>query len=94
MPTMLFLINKMILLLKNDENNFPIDYRYIVYLALIGFMFGYRLQLISVILSLLIMLLGMSIHKYKKIPLGYYLSISTLITIIFEPYISKLIELI
>ena len=93
-PIVLYVLDRLILILNKDEESIPIGYGDIKYLALIGFMFGFKIQLISIVISSLIMLVGIIIHRYKEIPWGYYLSISTLVVIIFEPYISELIELI
>lgn len=92
-PILLIVINKLISKLRKVKNT-PIGYGDIKYIALIGFMFGYKIQLLSIVLSSLIMLVGIIIHKYKEIPWGYYLSISTISVIIIEPYISDLLELI
>lgn len=93
-PIILFTLDRLIVILKKNENNIPVGYGDIKYLAVIGLMFGYKIQLMSIALSSLIMLVGIIIHRYKEIPWGYFLSISTLIIIIIEPYISELVELI
>ena len=94
-PIIFFIIDKAILLLDEDKKmNVPIGYGDIKYLSVIGLMFGFSFQILSIILSALIMLIGLIIHKYKEIPWGYYITISSSILIIFLPYLSDIIDLI
>lgn len=94
-PLLLFVLNKLVyVLMKADNKKYPIGLGDIKYLSLIGLMFGFPIQVISIVLSLLITMVGVLIHKYKEIPWGYYLTISTIAIVIFEPYIKPIIELI
>lgn len=92
-PLIIFIINKSLYFLNKDESKISIGYGNIKYLALIGFMFGYKIQILAIIFSIIILLIGNMIHKYKKIPWGYYLSIATITIIIVEPYMSNFLEL-
>lgn len=93
-PLILFILDKLIFKLLKDENKIPIGFGDIKYLSLIGLMFGFSIQILSIVLSSIIMLIGLLIHKYKEIPWGYYLTISTIIILIASPYLKPLIELI
>lgn len=94
-PILFLIVDGLIYLLyKKDEKKVPIGLGDIKYIALIGLMFGFPIQIISMVLSTIIGAVGILIHKYKEIPWGYYLTIATITTIIFEPYIREIIDLI
>lgn len=93
-PVILFVLDKLIFKLSKDEKKIPIGFGDIKYLSLIGLMFGFSIQILSIVLSSLIMAIGIIIHKYKEIPWGYYLTISTIIVLIVSPYLKPLIDLI
>lgn len=93
-PFILLVVNKLILVLVKDDKKVPVGNGDLIYLSLIGLMFGFPIQLLSIVLSSLIMTVGLIIHKYKEIPWGYYLTISTIILIIITPYIKELIDLL
>lgn len=93
-PLILFILDKLVFALKKDENKIPIGYGDIKYLSVIGLMFGFSIQIISIVLSSFIMLVGLLIHKYKEIPWGYYLTIATIVILILSPYMSDIINLI
>lgn len=93
-PTIFLIIDVLFYFLYKDNSKIPIGYGDIKYLLMIGLMFGYPTQIISIVLSLLISLLGLIIHKYKEIPWGYYLTISTVLVVIAEPYITRVCELL
>ena len=66
----------------------------IKYIAILGLMFGYRMQVISIILSAIIMLPRLLIRRQKEIPWGYYVSIAMIIVVIWKPYLGEIIEVI
>ena len=91
-PLILILINCAFKLDKTKEE--PIGFGDIKYLSAIGLFMGFGAQIIIFVLSLIVSLIGLLIHKYKQIPFGYYISIATVIIIIFNNYLSEYIELI
>lgn len=93
-PFVLFLINKLVYSAKKDDNKISIGHGDINYLFIIGLMFGFPVQIISIVLSLIIALIDFFIHKYKEIPWGYYLTISTVIVLIIKPYVTDIIKLL
>lgn len=93
-PIILFVINKLVFYLVKDEKKVPVGYGDLKYLSLIGLMFGFPIQILSIVLSSIITLFSLFIHKYKEIPWGYYLTISTISILILSPYLEELIALI
>lgn len=93
-PIILSILNVLFYILYKDNKKIPIGYGDIKYLSVIGLMFGYPVQIVSIVLSLFITLFGIIIHKYKEIPWGYYLTISTILVLIVEPYITGILELL
>lgn len=93
-PLIFFIIDEVLRLLKNSKEDVPIGLGDIKYIAVIGLMFGFSFQILTIVLSTIITLFGIIIHKYKEIPWGYYISISSLIILIILPYITDVIELI
>lgn len=93
-PILFYIVDKLIVCLFKDKNKMPIGYGDLIYLSLIGLMFGFPIQILSIILSSIITLIGIFIHKYKEIPWGYYLTISTILLLILSPYLKDLISLI
>lgn len=81
-----FLIIPLILLAINFVSKLnqktPIGYGDIKYISVIGLFLGFTAQIYILPLALIIAGIGYIIHKYKEIPLGYYLSIATVIMII------------
>lgn len=55
---------------------------------------GIEAQIITLIVSQIGVLVGVLMHKYEKIPFGYYISIATIIIIIFNNYQKEIIEFI
>lgn len=92
MPLFFILINLIFKLDKTKEE--PIGYGDIKYLSVIGFFMGFGAQVIIFVISLIIALIGHLIKKYKQIPLGYYISIALVFVIIFNNYLSEVINLI
>ena len=91
-PLALILTN---LVFKLDKTkDVPIGFGDIKYISVIGLFLGFGMQMIILPITLIIAGIGCLIHKYKQIPLGYYLSIATTITIIFNSYLTEVIELI
>ena len=93
-PSVFYIIDILYYILYKDENKIPIGYGDIKHVALIGLMFGYSIQLISIALSTIISLVGILIHRYKQIPWGFYLTIATVIVLIIEPYFINITELL
>lgn len=93
-PIILYVINKLIFRLLKDDKRLPIGFGDIKYLSLIGLMFGFPIQILSIVVSSIITLFGIIIHKHKEIPWGYYITISTIILLILSPYLKDLIDLI
>ena len=63
-------------------------------IAIIGLMFGFPIQILSIVLSSIFMAIGVIVHKFKEIPWGYYLTISSIIVLIFTPYLEELLDLL
>lgn len=93
-PLVLYILDKLFFALYHDESKVPVGVGDIKYLAVIGLMFGYPIQIISIVLSTLIALIGIIIHKHKEIPWGYYLTIATVIVIVLEPYLKGILGLL
>lgn len=93
-PVLFLIIDLLIYYLVKDKEKMPIGFGDIKYISLIGLMFGFPIQILSIIFSTIITFFGMLIHKYKDIPWGYYLTISTIIIVALEPYMNNLIDLI
>lgn len=92
LPIIFLVIN---LIFKLDKNKkMPIGFGDIKYIATIGLFMGQSALLIVLPISLICALLGYVIHKYKEIPLGYYLSIATILIIIFNNSFIDIINLI
>lgn len=92
-PILFIVINQLVYALKKDENQKPFGGGDIKYLALIGLMFGFSSQVISIALSSIIAVIGLLIHKYKEIPWGYYISIATIIILIAMPIFEKVLPI-
>ncbi len=92
-PIIMIFINKLVNYL-GDEKKIPIGFGDIEYIALIGLFVGFGMQILTIVLSVLIATICALIKKQKQIPYGYYLSISTAILLIIEPYISYIPELL
>lgn len=93
-PIIFYIIDMLIYWLIKDKNKMPIGFGDLKYLALIGLMFGFPIQILSIVLSSIITLCGVLIHRHKEIPWGYYLTISTIVILILSPYLQELIDLI
>ena len=83
-------------LLKNilKENELPVGFGDILYIAVIGFFFGFGLQVLSIIIALFMVALVMILKKQKEAPFGFYLSISSAIVIIGISYLEPISEVI
>ncbi|MBQ9314761.1 MAG: prepilin peptidase [Clostridia bacterium] len=93
-PLIFYILDKLFSVLYKDENKVPIGYGDIKYLALIGLMFGFPIQITSIVISTFVTLVGILIHRYKEIPWGYYLTIATIMVLIIEPYIANTLNFI
>lgn len=91
-PIIFTIINLIFKMDKSKEN--PIGFGDIKYVSVIGLFMGFGMQIVILLISLILSGIGYLIHKYKQIPLGYYLSIGTVISIIFSPFLTELLELI
>ena len=91
-PLILMIINLVFKLDKTKEE--PIGLGDIKYISVVGLFTGFGMQLIIFVTSLIVSLIGFLIHKYKKIPFGYYISIATVIVIIFNSYLTEFVELL
>lgn len=89
-PVILLIIN--FILKLNNKNK--ISSSNIKYISAIGFFMGIEAQIITLIVSQIGVLVGVLMHKYEKIPFGYYISIATIIIIIFNNYQKEIIEFI
>ena len=96
-PLIMFAVNATLKMLHKDEE-LPIGFGDIEYLALIGLFLGFGMQSIVLIISVLLSTLSVLILKIKKqeikIPFGFYLSIATAVVIIFTPCLASAAELI
>ena len=91
-PIVLLVIDFVFKLDKSKES--PIGFGDIKYIAVVGLFMGHGALLLIVPLALIIALVGCVIHKYKEIPLGYYISIATILVIVFSSHLSEIINLI
>lgn len=93
-----FLVIPLILLIVNvifsKEEKKKIDFGDIKYIATIGLFLGFMPQIVIILFSLIIALIANISCRYEKIPLGYYLSITTVLLIIFENYFNGIMDLI
>ena len=96
-PVVMFAVNATLNLLKKNEE-LPIGFGDIEYLALIGLFLGFGMQTLALLLAIILSVVSILVLKIKKqqikIPFGFYLSIATAIVIIFAPCLSMLAELI
>lgn len=93
-PIILYAVDMLISLLLKDEKKMPVGLGDIKYISLIGLMFGFPVQILSIVVSSVVTLVGLLIHSQKEIPWGYYLTISTIIILIFAPYLNEIINLL
>ncbi len=97
-PLMLLIIDYVIKKLIKDENKLPFGMGDIKYIAVIGFFAGFGVELLTIVLSLLIisviLLVKCLIHKkdFSHIPFGFYLSIAVNLVLIALPFIPNIIE--
>ena len=98
-PSVFFLINLVLRKIKKIED-LPIGFGDIEYLALIGLFLGFGMQTITLLLAIVCSVIYILILKIKnkttikQIPLGFLLSISTSLVIIFAPYLKEIADLI
>lgn len=96
-PLIMLLINVVMKLVKKDDE-LPIGFGDIEYLALIGLFLGFGAQTLSLILAIILSTLAIVFLKLRKkeirIPFGFYLSISTAMVIILSPYLGNVVEFI
>lgn len=92
-PIILSIVNLLCSKVKN-KNEIPFGFGDIEYIAMIGLFLGFGMQIISLVLATIICALAVLIKKYKQIPFGYFLSISTVVVIILTNYFMPIAELI
>ena len=54
---------------------------------------GFGLQVLAILVSIVIALITTLVKKYKEIPFGYFLSIGSVIVLVFSPYLKELTDL-
>jgi leader peptidase (prepilin peptidase)/N-methyltransferase len=96
-PLIMLVINAVLKLVKK-EDELPIGFGDIEYLALVGLFLGIGNQTLALILAVILSVLATLFLKLRKkeikIPFGFYLSIATAVVIILMPYIGSVAELI
>ena len=91
-PAVLALINLVYRMDQTKEE--PIGWGDIKYFSVIGLFMGFGAQLLVFPLSLFIAGIGKVVHKYQKIPWGFYLSIASVVVLIVEHWIPETMNLI
>ena len=92
-PLILLVIDVIIKkMLKNEK--LPFGFGDIKYIAMIGLFLGFGMQVISIVLAVIVGSVITIIKKYKEIPFGYFLSIGSVIAIIFANYLVPIATLI
>lgn len=76
------------------EEKLPIGFGDIKYIALIGLFMGFGMQVLSIVLALVFSAVMALMKKYKQIPFGYFLSISTVIVILLQNNLSQFADLL
>ncbi len=92
-PVILLLIDLLVSKTSSKEK-IPFGFGDIKYIAMIGLFLGLGMQVISLVLGVIIASVSLIIKKYKQIPFAYFLSISTVIIIMFSKYLLPVAELI
>lgn len=92
-PVMLLLVDLFASKISSKEK-IPFGFGDIKYIAMIGLFLGFGMQLLSLVLGTIIAATSLIIKKYRQIPLAYFLSISTVIIIMFSKYLLPIVELI
>lgn len=92
-PTIVFAMISFLRLIE-DDNKLPVGFGDIKYMAMIGLFLGFAMQIIALILAVVMGVFVAIINKKKEIPLGYYLSVASVMVIIFNSLISPVINLI
>ncbi len=92
-PMLLLVVDFLLKKIGVDEKKI-IGFGDIKYISMIGLFMGFGMQLIAIVLSIFIAVLGTLIKKYKEIPFGYFLSIGSVIVLVFSHYIQDVAELI
>lgn len=92
-PMILAIVNFLYSKTKNKKE-VPFGFGDVKYIAMIGLFLGFGMQVISLVLGTIICVVATLIKKYKQIPFGYFLSISTVIVIILTNYLTPIAELI
>lgn len=92
-PVILLLIDLLVSKTSSKEK-IPFGFGDIKYIAMIGLFLGLGMQVISLVLGVIIASVSLIIKKYKQIPFAYFLSISTVIVIMFSKYLLPVAELI
>ena len=91
-PIILLIIN--LVLSKLNKENFKISFGIIKYLAFLGLFFGFKGQIIIILFMLITVGIVNIFHKYEKIPFGFYISVVTILYMIFGSYLSNAMSLI
>ncbi len=96
-PLIMLVVNATLRIIRKEED-LPIGFGDIEYLALIGLFLGFGMQSIALVVAVILSMISVLIFKIKKrevkIPFGFFLSIATAVVIIFAPYLSSAAELI
>lgn len=91
-PSILLIVVKLLKKLGKDENKI-LGFGDIKYIAMLGLFMGLGLQILAILVSIVIALVAALIKKYKDIPFGYFLSIGSVIVLVFSPYLKELTDL-
>ena len=96
LPIIVLIVEYLLKLFYQSKNKkqITINYYDIIYLALIGLMFGQNVQVFSFILLVTVLSLWSLIHKSKNTTFCYPYTIIAIITLLIEPYVSNIINLI
>lgn len=95
LPIFMFVINGLEKVFNEDENKLPFGMGDIKYMAVVGLFVGFGAQILVLVVSILVVLFYLLMKKikdFKEIPFGYFLSIGTVVVLIFMPYLKYVIE--
>jgi prepilin signal peptidase PulO-like enzyme (type II secretory pathway) len=91
-PTILLIVVFLLKKLGRDPNKL-IGFGDIKYIAMLGLFMGFGLQVFAILFSIVIAVIGVVIKKYKEIPFGYFLSIGSVVALVFSPYLKEITDL-
>lgn len=92
-PLIMLLIDAIIKKMLKGQKT-PFGFGDVKYIAMIGLFLGFGMQVISIVLAVIVGSVITVIKKYKEIPFGYFLSIGSVIAIIFTSYLMPIATLI